>query len=92
MGGGGSLDRATSASHIVNETKQGIVTAMRALGRPTTPEELRVIWGKRKPLAVFDYPLSTLVRSGVAELLMEEPQLHFRLADGAAAHKFTRLQ
>jgi hypothetical protein len=84
VGSGVALDRTTSAPHVVNETRRGIVRVMRALGRPTTPEELRAIWGKRKPLGVFDYHLSTLVRAGVAELLIDGPQLRFRLADGAA--------
>jgi hypothetical protein len=92
-GSGGAPGWAASAPHILSETKLGIVTAMRVLKRPTTPQELRVIWGGRKPLSVFDYHLCTLVRAGVAEFITDGPALRFRLAGGARpSPSSTRLQ
>jgi hypothetical protein len=93
VGSGGVPGEATSAPHIVNETKLSIVTVMRALERATTPEELRMIWGRCRPLSVFDYHLCTLVRAGVAELVIDGPKLRFRLVGGSnLVVQSTRLQ
>ena len=83
-GGGLALDWDAPVPPIVNETKLGILTVMRALRRPMTAEELRMIVGRRKCLAVFDYHLSTLARAGVAEFLTDGPRLRFRLVGGTS--------
>jgi hypothetical protein len=81
--GGHSLDWRVLAACVVNETKAGIVAEMQELGRAITSPELHAIWGKSKPLSVFDYHLSTLVRAGFAELIIG-PELRFRLTAGVA--------
>ena len=77
-GGGNALERGAPAPSVVNETKAGIVAVMHELDRSTTSGELHAIWGRSRPLAVFDYHLSTLVRAGVAEII-SGPELRFRL-------------
>jgi hypothetical protein len=81
--GGQAPEGCAPAPSVVNETKVGIVAVMQELGRATSAPELHAIWGKSKPLSVFDYHLSTLVRAGFAEIVMG-PELHFRLAAGVA--------
>ncbi len=77
-GGGRALNSGAPAPGVVNETKVGIVAVMRELDIATTSSELHAIWDKSKPLAVFDYHLSTLVRAGIAEIV-SGPELRFRL-------------
>jgi hypothetical protein len=64
--------------HAVNETKQAIVAVMREMGHPVSAEELYVLWKGTKNQAVFDYHLSTLVKAGIAKLVIG-PQLRFCL-------------
>jgi hypothetical protein len=83
-GSGGSSDWDAPAPSVINETKVSIVAVMRQLDRAITSHELYSIWGKRKPLAVFDYHLSTLVRAGVAQLI-SGPELRFRFTNWTGA-------
>ena len=73
-----TLDRAAPAPVVVNETKLAIIAVMQELDRPITSIELQVIWAEDKPLEIFEYHLSTLVKAKVAEVVYG-PELHFGL-------------
>ena len=88
-GGGSALDWGVPTPCVVNETKAGIVTAMRELGDATTSYELYAIWGGAKALSIFEYHLSTLVIAGVVEIVVG-PELRFRLKDTAGAGSIQR--
>ena len=80
VGGGSALDRAAPVPHIVNQTKLAIVAVMLELDRPVSSIELQVIWAEPKELSIFDYHLSTLVSAGVAEIVVDRPELRFRMS------------
>jgi hypothetical protein len=69
-------DWGLPAPPIANETKLQIISVMGVVGEPISAEELWGLWGGRKPQAVFDYHLCTLVKAGVARLV-SGPELRF---------------
>jgi hypothetical protein len=68
------------APPIVNETKLHIIAVTGELDRPVLAAELCAFWSRSKSLSVFDYHLCTLVKAGVAEVVIG-PELHFRLRE-----------
>jgi|GEM_PF-2053827 len=89
-GAGHAYDWGVSGPPIVNETKLHIIAVMGELARPVTAAGLHTLWGGRKPLSVFDYHLCTLVKAGVAEVVLG-PELRFRLTDEVRAQPVKRL-
>jgi hypothetical protein len=83
---GHALNRGVPPAYIVNEAKLQVIAAMGKLDRPVSAEELLSFWrGKKrwcgsKKRSILDYHLSTLLRTGVAELVSgREPR--FRLTE-----------
>jgi len=81
-GSGRTLERAASGPVTVNATKLAIVAVMQELDRPVSSIELQRIWAENRDLKVFDYHLSALVKTKVAEVVYG-PELHFRLVNGS---------
>ena len=74
----GCFSERFGARSRFNETKASVIAVMGELDRPVTSSELHAIWHGEKPLATFNYHLSTLVKAGVAEVVFG-PELHFQL-------------
>ncbi len=55
-----------------------MIAVMGEFDRPMTSAELYAIWDGSKPLEVIEYHLDTLVKAGVAEVVLG-PELHFQL-------------
>ena len=70
--------RPKDARPVVSETKALIIAVMSEFDRPMTSAELYAIWDGTKPLQAIEYHLSTLVKTGVAEMVYG-PELHFSL-------------
>ncbi|MDX6601447.1 MAG: hypothetical protein QOF13_649 [Solirubrobacterales bacterium] len=54
---------------------------MQGVCHPVSAGELQKMWAEHKPLEIFDYHLSTLVKAKVVEVVYG-PELHFRLVSG----------
>ena len=80
VSGSGGAGGTTCARSRINPTKKVILAVMHELDRPVSSGALQAIWDGTKPLAVFEYHLSTLVMAGVAELVVTKEELLFRLA------------
>ncbi len=87
-GSGHGPDWGLSVPPIVNETKLQIISMMGVVGSPVSAEELWALWGGRKPQAVFDYHLCTLVKAGAARLV-SGPELRFAPAGEAGSGPFS---
>jgi predicted HTH transcriptional regulator len=71
--------RADARSHI-HEAKKAIVAEMRELDRPVTSKELYARLDRAWSLKAIEYHLSTLVKTGVVEIVFG-PELHFSLTE-----------
>jgi len=89
-GSGSGRKGLACARSRVNETKATIIAVMREIDRPVASKELHSIWSEDKPLATFEYHLSTLVMAGVAELVIG-PELYFRLSEAVEGSVTQRL-
>jgi hypothetical protein len=85
---GHAPELGVSVPPIVNETKLQIIAMMGVVDSPITAKELWVLWSGRKPQAIFDYHLCTLVKAGVAELV-GGPELHFAFAREVGSRPFS---
>lgn len=85
---GRASELGVSVPPIVNETKLQIIAMMGVVDNPIAAEELWALWGCRKPRAIFEYHLCTLVRAGIAKVI-SGPELRFALA---AQRALTALQ
>lgn len=85
--GTGRLSQNSARSHI-HEAKTAIVTEMGELDRPVTSKELYARLGRAWSLRAIEYHLSTLVMTGVVEIVFG-PELHFSLT-GTGTKGFTR--
>jgi hypothetical protein len=77
--GTGRLSQVSARSHI-HEAKKAIIAKMRELGRPVTSKELYAKLDRAWSVKAIEYHLSTLVRTGVVEIVFG-PELHFRLTE-----------
>jgi predicted HTH transcriptional regulator len=73
--GTGRLSQVSARSHI-HEAKKAIVAKMRELGRPVTSKELYAKLDRAWSLKAIEYHLSTLVKTGVVEIVFG-PELRF---------------
>ncbi len=87
MDGTGRLSQVGVRSHI-HEAKTAIVAEMRELGRPVTSKELYARLDRAWSLKAIEYHLSTLVKTGVVEIVFG-PELHSSLT-GSGTNAFTR--
>lgn len=53
---------------------------MQQLDSPVSSTELQKIWAEHKELFIFEYHLSTLVSAWVAEIVVDGPELRFRMS------------
>ena len=77
--GTGRLSQVGARFHI-HEAKTAIVAEMRELDRPVTSKELYARLDRAWSLEAIEYHLSTLVRTGVVEIVFG-PELHFSLSE-----------
>lgn len=78
-GSGDVLDWGGPAPTVVPDTKLGIVALMRELGRPATVAELYSHLKRTRALGILEYHLCTLVKVGIAKILIGSPELRFSL-------------
>jgi hypothetical protein len=81
------LSQVSVRSHI-HEAKTAIVAEMRELDRPVTSKELYARLGRAWSLKAIEYHLSTLVNTGVVEIVFG-PELRFSLT-GTGTKGITR--
>jgi hypothetical protein len=82
IGGAGRLSQVGARSHI-HEAKKAIIAEMGELDCPVTSQELYARLDRAWSLKAIEYHLSTLVRTGVIEIVFG-PELHFQLNDAGA--------
>jgi hypothetical protein len=75
----GRLPRWGARSHI-HEAKAAIAAEMWGRDRPVTSKELQKNLGRAWSLEAIEYHLSTLVKTGVVEIVFG-PELHFSLTE-----------
>jgi hypothetical protein len=79
IGGAGRSPQLGVRSHI-HEAKKANIAEMRELDRPVTSKELWARLGRAWSLKAIEYHLSTLVTTGVVEIVFG-PELHFSLTE-----------
>lgn len=87
MDGTGRLSQVGVRSHI-HEAKKAIVAEMGELDRPVTSKELYARLDRAWSLRAIEYHLSTLVKTGVVEIVLG-PELRFDLTE-SGTKRFTR--
>ena len=85
--GAGRHPQRGARSHI-HEAKTAIIAEMRELDRPVTSKELYARLERRWSLKAIEYHLSTLVMTGIVEIVFG-PELHFSLT-GTGTKGITR--
>jgi predicted HTH transcriptional regulator len=79
IGGAGRYLRLGARSRI-HEAKTAIIAQMRELDHPVTSKELYARLERRWSFKAIEYHLSTLVNTGVVEIVFG-PELHFSLTE-----------
>lgn len=85
--GTGRLSRVGARSHI-HEARKAIIVEMGELDRPVTSKELYARLDRAWSLKAIEYHLSTLVKTGVVEIVFG-PELRYSLSE-SGTKRFNR--